>query len=134
MFQNWNTQKYYEMNKEFNKEYIHGKQNINPCVSRWWKIYIDNPDRNEVPRIIGNITQTVQWTIVYCYRDVDDDSSHIRGLIVFADPHSGEWMICRYGEYESTYDDLNMFRALAINFEPMQHPGNWQILLDSGPF
>jgi hypothetical protein len=128
MFKNWSIQKHNAMNKEFNKEYMDGKRNINPCVTRWWKIYIDNPDRNDVRYIIGNIRQYTQWTFIYCYRDVDDDSSHIRGLIIFTDPHSGEWMvfnIYKYGEYESTYDDPNMFRVLALNFEPLQHPGNW---------
>jgi hypothetical protein len=136
MFQNWSAQKHDEMNKEFNKEYIDGKQNINPFAGRWWEIHIENPDRNDVPRIIGNIAQTAQWAFVHCYRDVDN-SSHVRGLTIFADRHSGEWMvfnIYRYGEYQTTLDEPNSFRGLAINFGPLEHPGNWQILLDSGPF
>jgi hypothetical protein len=68
----------------------------------WWKIYIDNPDRNEVPNIVQYIRRNVEWVFVYSYHDVQTNSTHIRRLIVFTEPHSGKWMtynIYRYGRY-----------------------------------
>jgi hypothetical protein len=135
MLQNWNAQKHDEMRRKFNKEYNQGKININPCDTRWWKIYIENPDRDDVVYTIGNIRDFAQWAFVYCYRE--NNITHLQGLIVFEYPHTGEWMalnINRYADYESTYDDSNMFRGIAINFEPVIDPDNWQILFDSGPY
>jgi hypothetical protein len=96
---------------------------------------MENPDRDDVVYIIGNIREFLRWAFVFCYRE--NNISHVRGLIGFEDRETGESMafnIYRYGEYEPTWDDPNMFRGVTINFEPLKHPDNWEILFDSGPY
>jgi hypothetical protein len=97
MFQNWSEQKHNDMRKKFNKEYNQGKININLCDSDKWKIHMENPDRNDVRYTIGNIREYARWAFVYCYRE--NNSSHVRGLIVFEYPHTGEWMTSNINRY-----------------------------------
>jgi hypothetical protein len=76
------------MNRKFNREYNQGKINIIPFDTRWWKIHIENPDRDDVLYTIGNIREEARWAFVYCYRE--NNISHLRGLIGFEYPHTGE--------------------------------------------
>jgi hypothetical protein len=110
MFQKWSAQKHEEMRRKINREYNQVKINITPCDTRWWKIHMENPDRDDVVYTIGNIREFARWAFVFCYRE--NNISHVRGLIGFEDRETGESMafnIYRYGEYQPTWDDPNMF-------------------------
>jgi hypothetical protein len=123
------------MNKEFIKKHNQRDVNSDRYRSDWWEIHIENPDRDDEPRIIGNIAQTAEWACVYCYRE--DNISRIRGLIIFPDSYSGDWLvfnICRYAEYQTSIVNPNVYRGIVINLEDVIHPNNWQMLLDSGPY
>jgi hypothetical protein len=135
MFQIWSAEKHDEMRRKFNREFDQGKKNIAPFDTRWWIIHVENPDRNDVPRIIGNIRYFARWAFVYCYPE--NNISHLRGLIGFEERETGESMafnIYKYAEYEPTWDDPNTYRGLVLNFEPLEHPHNWRVLFDSGPY